>query len=118
MHTFEEAPPEIAELAEACRVYVSRALEVELDFTLETLPVLDHYIAKARENLAERPQLVELVTRSAGAYFGEVVRRAFPSFWRLPSGDSHDWQVCFEEVFLAFNPVAVVLGRPLGVHRA
>jgi hypothetical protein len=105
---FLAPPPEIAELAETCRVYVARALEVGLDYSLETLPVLDHYIAKARENVAERPELVELVTRSAGAYFGEVVRRAHPSFWRLPSGDAHDWQLCFHDVFLAFNPIAAV----------
>lgn len=99
-------PGEIVELAEAAREYVVRALNVELDYTAETLPLLDHYIGQARENVRERPELVELLTRSVGAYFGEVVRRAMPSFWRLPSDDAHEWQLCFEEVFLAFNPAA------------
>lgn len=105
----DDLPPlEIAELAEVCRDYVRRALEVELDYTLETLPLLDHYIARARQDIGTRPELLELLTRSAGAYFGEVLRRAFPSFWRLPSGDSFGWQLCFRDVFLALNPIAVV----------
>jgi hypothetical protein len=101
------APAEIMELSEACRQYVLSSLGVELDYTPETLSVVDHYVAQARENLADRPELLELVTRSAGAYFGEVVRRALGGFWRLPTGDAHDWQLCMETVFLAINPVAV-----------
>jgi hypothetical protein len=107
---FEPEPPpaEIAELAEACRQYVLGATKVLLDYTPETLPLVDHYIGEAREATRERPELVELLTRSAGAYFGEVVRRLGPSFWLLPSVDSHDWLLCFENVFLAVNPVAVI----------
>jgi len=100
-------PPEpIVELAEAAREYVVRAVGTELDYTPETLPLLDHYLRQARDNVRERPELLELVTRSVGAYFGEVVRRALPCFWRVPSQDARDWQVCFEEVYLAFNPTA------------
>lgn len=102
-----DLPPEqIVELGEAAREYVVRALGVELDYTPETLPLLDHYIRQASENVRERPELSELLTRSVGAYFGEVVRRALPCFWRLPSSDARDWQLCCEEVFLAFNPTA------------
>lgn len=102
-----DLPPEqIVELGEATRDYVVRALGVELDYTPETLPLLDHYLREARANVRERPELAELVTRSAGAYFGEVVRRTMPCFWRLPSDDAGDWQLCCEDVYLAFNPVA------------
>lgn len=100
-------PPEIEELSEACRQYVLSAVGVELDYTPETLSLLDHYIGQARESLEARPELRELMTRSAGAYFGELVRRAFGGFWRLPSADTHDWQVCLRGVFLAINPVGV-----------
>jgi hypothetical protein len=99
-------PGEIVELAEAAREYVVRALGVELDYRPETLPLLDHYVRQARDKVRERPELAELMTRSVGAYFGEVVRRTMPSFWRVPSSDARDWQVCFEEVYLAFNPAA------------
>ncbi len=99
-------PPEIAELAEAARQYVLTAVGPELDYSPETLPLLDHYLRGAGENVRERPELAELLARSVGAYFGEVVRLALPSFWRLPSSDARDWQVCLEQVFLAFNPTA------------
>lgn len=103
-----DAPPvEIKELSEACRQYVLGAVGVELDYTPETLSLLDHYIVQARASLEARPELHELLTRSAGAYFGEVVRRAFGGFWRIPSPDAHDWQVCLRGVFLAINPVGV-----------
>lgn len=98
--------PEIVERAEATRQYVLSALGVELDYSPETLPVLDHYLEQARQNVRERPELTTLLTRSVGAYFGEVVRRAFPCFWRRPSGDAGDFQLCFEEVYLAFDPTA------------
>jgi len=80
---------------------------VELDYTPETLSLVDYYMERARENVTERPELLEVVTRSVGAYFGEVVRRTFHGFWRLPSGDAHDWQVCMQEVYLAINPIGV-----------
>lgn len=99
-------PIEIVELAEAARQYVLTAVGTELDYTPETLPLLDHYIRQSSENVRERPELAELLTRSVGAYFGEVVRRALPCFWRLPSSDARSWQLCFEQVFLAFNPTA------------
>jgi hypothetical protein len=100
-------PQEIAELAEACRQYVFGAEGVELDYMPETLPLVDHYLSTARSAMAERPELSELVKRSTGAYFGEVLRRLAPAFWLVPSGDAHDWLVCFRDVFLAINPVAV-----------
>lgn len=83
-------PPEaIAELAEACVRYVERALGVRLDYTAETLPLLDHYLAEARAELANRPETEPLLLSTAGAYFGEVLRRRHPSHWHLadePSG--------------------------------
>lgn len=102
-----DPPTEISELAETCREYVQRAVGVELDYTSDTLSVLDHYAKVSREGLAERPELGELVGRAMGAYFGEVVRRLMPSFWRLPSADATYWEVCGVSVFLAFNPLGV-----------
>ena len=46
-----------------------------------------------------------LIARSSGAYFGEVVRRRVPSFWRLPSPNVRDWALCARPVFLWFNPI-------------
>jgi hypothetical protein len=99
-------PDEVVELSEAARQYVIGALGVELDYTPETLPLLDHYLSQARAGASERPELVELVARSVGAYFGEVVRRALPCFWQPPSGAARDYRLCFAEVYLAFTPSA------------
>lgn len=101
----EPPPDEITELDAACREYVRRALGVELDGTADTLPVLDHYLSLVRGTLEERPELVPLLTRAVGAYFGEVVRRTIGGFWLLPDADVHHWRVCLAPVFLSLDPV-------------
>jgi hypothetical protein len=102
-----EAPPPIDELAEGCVRFVEAALGVKLDWEPETLPVLDHYLATRRTELAQRPETVGLVAQAVGAYFGEVVRRRYHSFWRLGSEDPSSWELRFEPVYLAFNPFGV-----------
>ncbi len=100
-------PDPIPEYASACLEYVRRALGFELDFTAETLPVLDHYVSTVRATLGERPEIPALVARAAGAYFGEVVRTVIPGFWRVPSPNVHDWQLCSRVAFLWVNPVGI-----------
>lgn len=100
-------PPEIAELSAACREYVERATGLSPDYTPETLPLVDHYIDLARDDIRGRPELLPLVARAIGAYFGEVVRRQVPGFWRIPSADAHEWRLCARPVFLWLNPVGV-----------
>lgn len=105
-HAHGDPPPEpILEASTACLNYVLRATGVTLDFSPETLSVLDHYIELARADMENRPELVPLITRAVGAYFGEVVRIVVPSFWRLPSANVVDWQLCSSSVFFAFNPI-------------
>jgi hypothetical protein len=102
------APPDpIPEFASACLDYVRRALSFELDFTPDTLGVLDHYVASVRPTLTERPELAPLVARATGAYFGEVVRSIVPGFWRLPSASVHDFQLCSRHAYLWVNPIGV-----------
>jgi hypothetical protein len=102
------APPEpVAELVTACLDYVRRALGFELDFTSDTLPVLDHYTATVRDQIETRPELAPLVARATGAYFGEVVRAFVPGFWRVPSTNIHDWELCSRVCFLRWNPIGV-----------
>jgi hypothetical protein len=102
------APPDpVPEYVNACVEYVRRALGFELDFTAETLPVLDHYVSTVRETLGERPELAALLARSAGAYFGEVMRTVVPGFWRIPSANVHDWQLCCRHAYLWVNPVGI-----------
>ena len=71
-----DAPSEIVDLSQACVRYVHDSLGFALDFTRETLPVLDHYLRQSVRGA--RDEAVDLMARVAGAYFGEVVRRSLP----------------------------------------
>lgn len=102
-----ETPESVRELAEACEQYVVRALGFQLDYSIETLPVLDQYVLDVRASVAERPDLMPLVSHALGAYFGEVMCRTLGGFWRTPSPNVVDWQVCLTQVFLWLNPVGV-----------
>jgi hypothetical protein len=103
----EPAPEPIADLVRACLEFVKRSLGTELDFTPETLPLLDHYLGEVREELAAKPELGQLTAHAAGAYFGEVLRRQFQAFWRLPSASLHDYQICSSVAFVSINPFGV-----------
>lgn len=104
----EPAPEVIDELSTACIRFVKDAIGVELDFAAETLPLLDHYLNVAKDELAEKLELRELVWRAAGAYFGEVLRRRINGYWQLPSEDVHGWRVCGRHVLMSINPVGVI----------
>jgi hypothetical protein len=103
----DPVPEPIQELISACLQYVKRSLGTELDFTPETLPLLDHYLGEVREELETKPELAELTAHAAGAYFGEVVRRQIKGFWRTPSGSLHDHQICSSVAFVSVNPFGV-----------
>lgn len=99
-----ETPEALQPLCAACAQYVLTATGVMLDLTPETLPVLDHYLVTARTASAD---LKDLVTRAAGAYFGELVRTLYPARWHL-TDDVEGWRLEFERCFLHFNPAAFV----------
>jgi hypothetical protein len=107
MQQQDPVPEPIAELVRACLDYVKRALGTDLDFTPETLPLLDHYLSEARAEVTAKPELAELTAHAAGAYFGEVLRRQMRGFWRTPSASLHDFQVCSSVAFVAINPFGV-----------
>lgn len=91
----------------ACLDYVTRAVGFSLDFSPETLPVLDHYLATVRNDLSKNPALGPLVAPAAGAYFGELVRARFAGFWHVPSQNRHDWVVASQVAFVCINPIGV-----------
>ena len=87
----------------------------ELDFTPETLPVLDHYLLELRADGPPDETTLGLVGPCAGAYFGEVIRRAFGGFrWHLVDGEYTKWRLEAIEVFLCFNPIGVALEAACG----
>ena len=109
------SPAAVLELAASCVRFVLVAFKLELDFTRETLPLLDHYLEQARGSVRERPETLPLVASAAGAYLGEVVRRLHRCWWRADSRDPLDWRLEFRDVFLCFHPVQMIqaaLARP------
>src|SRR5580692_10141085 len=104
-----DPPPEqVRDLAEACVRFVERAVGVRLDYEPETLSLLDHYLVGARAAARERPEAGALVAHAAGAYFGEVVRRRYASWWRFEGDDPSGWRIELQPVYLSFSPVQLV----------
>jgi hypothetical protein len=108
------APPAIGDLAALCVRFVERAVGVRLDYTAETLPLLDHYLRHARATLAphvagEVPaeESREVVVQSAGAYLGEVIRRRHPAWWRL-AADGREHRLEFHEAWVVVRPMSFV----------
>jgi hypothetical protein len=113
-------PPAVAELAAACVRFVTSKYKVPLDFTADTLSLVDHYVRDARADIAAKPETIELLQASIGAYLGEVMRRAFGASW-FCEGDHDGWRLDFKYVFLTFNPIgmareALALGEAEGWH--
>jgi hypothetical protein len=99
-------PPQVAELAAACVRFVASRYGVSLDFEPETLSFVDHWVREARAELAERPEAADLVQAAAGAYLGEVIRRAYGGYW-VAEGDHADWRLELARVYCAFNPIGM-----------
>lgn len=110
------APAIILELAASCIRYVHQSVGVTLDFTAETLPLLDHYLAEAEKAVMVQSETdmkaafttLQLLVHTAGAYFGEVVRRRYPSWWRTDGDDPMTYRIELESVYLAFSPMLFV----------
>lgn len=117
----EHAPEAVEDLALAAFRMVKEKLGFELDFTPETLPVLDHYLELVRQENESGPDeaLVSIAAPCIGAYFGEVARRSLPGLrWHLAGDDYERWRIEGGEVFLCFNPIGSALEaiyrEPLG----
>src|SRR6187549_1650704 len=103
-----EDPPSIIDLVAGCRLAVKQVVGVDLDFTQETLPLLDHYADSAK---ATREEVAQLIAPMVGAYFGEVLRRTLGAArWELgEGGDPSELRLQFEDVFLELNPAGIAL---------
>lgn len=104
----DDAPDLVLELAASAFRMVKQSVKIDLDFTPETLPLLDHYIKTAHEASTTSEDLRQLIATSAGGYFGEVVRRYIPGArWHIEPGDFGRWRIELGHVFLHFNPIAM-----------
>lgn len=108
-----EAPPVIADAAHLCIQQVERSLGVRLDYQPETLPLLDHYLQTSRPSVIDKPEIVTLLAQTAGAYFGEVIRRRYPSWWRVEGVDPAEYRIEFENVYLAVSPMRIIIAALL-----
>jgi hypothetical protein len=82
-------PPRVHEYAEQVVAYVKKALNITLEYDSNTLPVLDHYLRSVEGSQTET---IQLVVVTAGAYFGEVVRRRLGGRWELSDKDL-EWRM-------------------------
>src|SRR5512140_4023254 len=80
----DAVPAPVREYADQAVAYVRRALGVSLEYDSDTLPLLDHYLRTVETT---QPETMQLVLATAGAYFGEVVRRRLGGRWELTSSD-------------------------------
>jgi hypothetical protein len=104
----EEAPDLVLELAASAFRMVKQSMQLDLDFTPETLPLLDHHLRTAQAEARKSDDLRQLVATSAGGYFGEVVRRYLPGArWHVETNDFAAWRIELGHVFLHFNPIAM-----------
>jgi hypothetical protein len=121
---YSETPEAIRMLADRCVVHVAHRFELELDFSPETLGVIDHFIEavvieEAGGRLppvgdARRAHLVHLLAPTIGAYFGEVLRRCVPCRWRIRSDDPREWLLEFDQYLLRFNPAGAAAEALMG----
>jgi hypothetical protein len=104
----DPVPAPIGEWAEACVRFVKDALGLPLDYTPETLPILDHYVRTKASDPSE--PIRDLLATALGAYFGEVVRRSLEGVRWHVAGDAHSaYRVEFDAIFLHFNPLGIAL---------
>ncbi|MEM6961235.1 MAG: hypothetical protein AAF550_05765, partial [Myxococcota bacterium] len=103
-----ESPIEVVDLAAACVNAVEQSVGIRLDYSQDTLPILDHYLrdsAIQSNNGDKNPSILSLVGPMAGAYFGEVLRTGLPGArWRTGE-DYTEWRIEFQPVFLWMNPI-------------
>lgn len=101
----EHAPPrQVEEYAGRTVEYVRSALGVALEYDSDTLPLLDHYLGTVPP---DRPEMIELVVATAGAYFGEVVRRRIGGRWDGTTEEIAAWRIILP-TGVAFSPAGFV----------
>jgi hypothetical protein len=85
-----DCPEQVAEFAARAVDYVRSAIGIGLEHDSDTLPILDHYLSMVPRSDVDS---TALVAATAGAYFGEVVRRRIGGRWDLSAGDPGGWKL-------------------------
>lgn len=99
----------VHDAALGCVEYVKKSLGIELDFTPDTLPILDHYLREAGANVASQAETTHLLATVAGCYFGEVICRLFPVAWDVSEADAENWCIHTNDDQIIIFPVQMAL---------
>lgn len=110
-----DAPENILELAAACDRFVQSKYGVPLDFTGDTLSLVDQYVRDARESVKKDPATFDLVAFAIGGYLGETMRRTFGGEWFV-EGEPRQYRLYFTRVKLATNPLGLAREALLGAE--
>jgi hypothetical protein len=86
---------------------VEKSLGVLLDYSTETLPVLDHYLREAGSPGANLPETTLLLATVAGCYLGEVLRARHPLQWNLDHEEPLHWSLTSQDASITIFPVAI-----------
>lgn len=107
-------PVAVQEYATQTVRYVQAALGVELGYDSDTMPVLDHYLRNVPD---EEPATLALVVSTAGAYFGEVVRRELGGRWEDTELEPIEWRMILPTgiSLVPAGMVAAVIARDDGI---
>ncbi|MBN2801507.1 MAG: hypothetical protein JXR91_00280 [Deltaproteobacteria bacterium] len=107
----------IDQLAERCIVHVQKRFNLTLDYTAETLSLLDYYVKElvTEENRGTVPipgdivrlNLLPLFAPTLGAYFGETLKRIFGGRWRYTNREPQYWRFEFDTFFVRLNPAGI-----------
>lgn len=102
----KDAPENILELAAACDRFVQSKYGVPLDFTGDTLSLVDQYVREVRESVKKDAAAFDLVAFAVGGYLGETMRRTFGGEWFV-EGEPRQYRLYFTRVKLSTNPMGL-----------
>lgn len=91
---------------------VTRSLRFDLDDSVTSLAIADHYLTQARSETRE--PILSLLAASAGAWFGELVRRHIGGVWLGDGSDPRSLRLLLTPAFVYFSPADLAFTAILG----
>jgi hypothetical protein len=92
----------VSDLEHNFRDAVQRSMRFNLDGSVASLAIVDHYLEQARDE--QRAPILALLAASAGAYFGELVRNHLGAQWIGDASDPRHLRLLLTPEFAYFSP--------------
>lgn len=102
----------VSDLERRFKEAVQRSLRFDLDGSVASLAVVDHYLAQARGEARE--PILSLLAAGAGAYFGELVRQHIGALWLGDGADPRHLRLLLTPAFVYFSPADLAFTAILG----